>query len=146
MRKFSFWLFLFFLILLAGIASFGMSFLQFAYFTDELNIELLILGVAVFVLPLGWYLGKSWGKKDTQERALARQTNLAQLLSKREEDVFYEVCKGKTNQQIADTLHISLATVKSHVSNILSKLDLERRSQIILFQQEYGGNNTPTSV
>lgn len=54
-------------------------------------------------------------------------------LTKREKEVLKLMSEGMTNQDIADTLFISLKTVKSHVSNILSKLNVEDRTQAAVF-------------
>ena len=50
-------------------------------------------------------------------------------LTERELDVLREIARGKSNKEIADTLIISEKTVKTHVSNILSKLHLADRTQ-----------------
>jgi len=52
-------------------------------------------------------------------------------LSKREAEILAQINLGKSNQEIADELFISLSTVKSHVSNIYSKLDVKNRVQAI---------------
>lgn len=52
-------------------------------------------------------------------------------LSLREQEVLEQLAGGNTNREIASSLQISEETVKSHVSNILSKLGLENRSQAI---------------
>ena len=52
-------------------------------------------------------------------------------LSLREQEVLEHLASGNTNREIASSLMISEETVKSHVSNILSKLGLENRSQAI---------------
>jgi non-specific serine/threonine protein kinase len=49
-------------------------------------------------------------------------------LTRREREILRLVAAGASNQQIADTLFISLATVKVHVSSLLTKLDLPSRS------------------
>ncbi len=54
-----------------------------------------------------------------------------QVLTAREAEVLQLLTTGATNQAIADELVISLATVKTHVSRILSKLDVSSRSQAI---------------
>jgi NarL family two-component system response regulator LiaR len=41
--------------------------------------------------------------------------------------------QGKTNQEIADELFIALKTVKTHVSNLLSKLDVQDRTQAVIY-------------
>ncbi|MGB3297217.1 MAG: response regulator transcription factor [Phormidesmis sp.] len=59
-------------------------------------------------------------------------------LTPAEEKVFWEVIQGFTNKKIGDRLFISPRTVQTHLSNILSKLSLENRSQLIRFAFENG--------
>ncbi len=54
-------------------------------------------------------------------------------LTEREMEVLRLVVQGKSNQQIADEMVISLATVKAHVSNILNKLQVSSRSEAIAY-------------
>lgn len=59
-------------------------------------------------------------------------------LTPAEEKVFWQVIQGHTNKQIGDHLFISPRTVQTHLSNILGKLSLENRSQLIRFAFERG--------
>ncbi|MEO0456252.1 MAG: response regulator transcription factor [Cyanobacteria bacterium P01_A01_bin.114] len=59
-------------------------------------------------------------------------------LTPAEEKVFWEVIQGFTNKQIGDRLFISPRTVQTHLSNILSKLSLENRAQLIRYAYEHG--------
>lgn len=52
-------------------------------------------------------------------------------LTRREREILELVRLGMTNPQIADALHIARSTVKSHIENILDKLDLRSRIEII---------------
>ena len=54
-------------------------------------------------------------------------------LTEREMDVLRLIAKGQSNKEIADTLIISEKTVKTHVSNILSKLHLADRTQAAIY-------------
>ena len=59
-------------------------------------------------------------------------------LTPAEEKVFWEVIQGYTNKQVGDHLFVSPRTVQTHLSNILSKLQLENRSQLVRFAFEQG--------
>ncbi|WAL60537.1 response regulator transcription factor [Thermocoleostomius sinensis] len=59
-------------------------------------------------------------------------------LTPAEEKVFWQVIQGYTNKQIGDRLFVSPRTVQTHLSNILSKLNLESRSQLIRYAFERG--------
>lgn len=57
-------------------------------------------------------------------------------ISKREKQIIEEICKGKTNQQIADELFITLQTVKDHTHNIFKKVEVKNRVQLTqMFRQ-----------
>jgi DNA-binding NarL/FixJ family response regulator len=59
-----------------------------------------------------------------------------QRLTDRERDIVIAVARGATNTEIAEQLYIGPATVKSHVSSILTKLGLRDRTQIVVFAYE----------
>ena len=75
------------------------------------------------------------GDSDAGER---RESACARLdsLSAREREVALAVGRGCANAEIAAELHMSVATVKAHVSRLLSKLEVDNRVQIALLVQE----------
>lgn len=54
-------------------------------------------------------------------------------LTNREIEILLLMAEGKANQEIADELFIALKTVKTHVSNILSKLEVQDRTQAVIY-------------
>ena len=59
-------------------------------------------------------------------------------LSPRERDVLEAIARGRTNAEIATELLMSVATVKAHITHILTKLDLTNRTQIALLAHDAG--------
>ncbi|MCY8700646.1 response regulator transcription factor [Bacillus spizizenii] len=65
-------------------------------------------------------------------------------LTRREKDVLNEIANGKSNKEIAAALFISEKTVKTHVSNLLAKLEVADRTQAALFAVKYNLNGEIT--
>jgi DNA-binding NarL/FixJ family response regulator len=70
-------------------------------------------------------------------RAAAPQRAFPEL-TEREEEVLSLVAQGKSNQQIARQLFVSLKTVRNHVSNILLKLQVADRTQAVIRARDAG--------
>ncbi len=59
-------------------------------------------------------------------------------LTDREEEVLLTVARGRTNAEIADELHISLSTVKAHLSSLMTKLETRNRVELAMWAYETG--------
>ena len=57
-------------------------------------------------------------------------------LTDREEEVLVTVARGRTNAEIADELHISLSTVKTHLASLMSKLGARNRVELAMWAYE----------
>ena len=80
--------------------------------------------------------------RDGDDRSEAARERLA-TLSAREREVALAVGRGASNAEIAAELHMSVATVKAHVSKLLAKLDVDNRVQIALLVQEFDRRSIP---
>ncbi len=99
--------------------------------------------------------GELWFRRSSQMLALRmlRQPSVdpaqcAALLSdnydltEREHQVCAEMLQGKTNKAIADTLHISPLTVKTHIARILGKMGVASRKEAIAFAMQHSQQMT----
>ena len=57
-------------------------------------------------------------------------------LTSREEEVLLTVANGRTNAEIADELHISLSTVKTHLASLMAKLGARNRVELVMWAYE----------
>ena len=72
------------------------------------------------------------------ERLTKQEPVLHEDLTNREHEILMLIAQGKSNQEIADELFITLKTVKTHVSNILAKLDVDDRTQAAIYAFQHG--------
>ncbi|MFJ7639860.1 response regulator [Peribacillus sp. NPDC097264] len=76
--------------------------------------------------------------RSEKERKASESPAVLGDLTNREYDVLRDLGHGKSNKEIAATLCITEGTVKNHVSNIISKLELRDRTQAAVFAVRYG--------
>ncbi|PYY35526.1 MULTISPECIES: response regulator transcription factor [unclassified Curtobacterium] len=67
-----------------------------------------------------------------------RRDEVLDALTAREREVFLLVAKGLSNQEIAASVFLSEATVKTHVRSVLTKLGLRNRIQVVITAHERG--------
>jgi DNA-binding NarL/FixJ family response regulator len=122
----------------------ALQYLEYQYWVRSLSTEVYVGVIASLFLVLGWWLGNKWTSRQTEmgdpANGFTLDADLAQKigLSKRETEVLQLISEGHSNQEIADELYVSLSTIKTHVSNVFSKLDVQRRTQAMKKVQELG--------
>jgi len=101
------------------------------------RIELIVVSIAVIFFFIGIYLNKKslHQKKPSSEINFNKIKELA--LSKREYEVLKAVAEGLSNKEIANKLFLTESTIKTHVSNLLVKLNAKRRTQAIQLAKEH---------
>ncbi len=123
------------LLILALLLLFQIS--TYSLIRGNASIEFVIAIIALVFFGVGVYLNKkSLHKKQypTTEIDFKKVDELE--LSKREYEVLKEVAAGLSNKEIAEKLFLSESTIKTHVSNVLVKLDAKRRTHAIQIAKE----------
>lgn len=77
-------------------------------------------------------------EKFAQAGSVSAPTQPKWPLTDREEEVLATVAQGLTNAEIAETLHISLSTVKAHLSSLMTKLGARNRVELAMWAYETG--------
>ena len=89
-----------------------------------------------------------FGPAATPAAVLPERAELPDL-TERETEVLAQIALGRSNAEIAVELYVGEATVKTHVSNVLTKLGVRDRIQAVVFAYEHGfavrGGTTPPS-
>lgn len=116
----------------------GLKLVQYYFFSYRIELEFYISVIAGFFLMVGVWVGTKWMSRPQPLKNDDELININHndLLSDREMDVLAGIAKGQSNQEIADSLFVSLNTVKTHVSNIYMKLNVSRRTQALARARE----------
>lgn len=95
-------------------------------------VRLVFHGIAVLAGPVARELGARPGSPPAAPPDLVLAAKIGGLTD-RQVEVFRLVANGLSNTEVARRLHVSEATVKSHVSALLRKLELRDRTQLVVF-------------
>lgn len=114
--------------------------IEFEWITSPESKSLVLFGIALLFTVLGIWAGLQLNK-NKQAPISPRTSRIAPEeldIRPREFEILELMAKGMSNQEIADSLHISLSTVKTHNQNLFVKLDVKRRTQAISKAKEIG--------
>ncbi len=107
------------------------------YLSGDSSIEIIITVIAIIFFFIGVYIKRtSLTGKDLPSKTVDHKKLKELHISNREYEVLCEIAKGLSNQEIADKLFVSESTIKTHVSNLLVKLNAKRRTQAIQISKE----------
>jgi len=124
------------LLILAIILLFQFS--KFALISNNLQIEIVIATIAIIFFFVGIYINKKTLHKPDLSSTEINHKKIKELeISNREYEVLQKIAEGLSNKEIAETLFLSESTIKTHVSNLLVKLDAKRRTQAIQIAKSY---------
>ncbi len=105
---------------------------KYSIVAGDTSTETVIAVIAVIFFFIGVYINKrSLQKTINESKEIDLDRIKALEISKREYEVLQLVAKGHSNKEIGNALFVSESTVKTHVSNLLVKLNAKRRTQAI---------------
>ncbi|GAB5539292.1 MAG: response regulator transcription factor [Salibacteraceae bacterium] len=119
-----------------------LKWLDYQFLLRDITLEIYIGIIAALCAGLGIWMGLKLTKPklvfaETSLDFIQDEAKVQELgLSPREIDVLTLMAAGKSNQEIADSLFISLNTVKTHSSSLFSKLGANRRTQAVQIAKE----------
>ena len=124
------------LLILAIILLFQLS--KYAIISGNLNFETTLAIIAVVFFFIGVYLNtKSLNNRKAVETEIDHQKIEDLEISHLEYEVLQAISEGLSNKEIAEKLFLSESTIKTHVSNLLVKLNAKRRTQAIQIAKEH---------
>ncbi len=116
--------------ILLGVALVVLQVINYRTILRDTRIELFGLMIGLIFISLGIWIGIQTANKKQNFKIPFRKNSIYNL-SEREMEVLHAMAEGLSNQEIADRLFVSLNTIKTHTSNIYSKLNVERRTQAV---------------
>lgn len=124
------------LLILALLSLFQLS--KYSVVSGDMNIENAIAIVAIIFFFIGVFIHKKSLSKKTLKSNEIDKSKIQELnITNREYEVLKFISEGLSNKEIGDKLFVSESTVKTHVSNILVKLNAKRRTQAIKIAKQY---------
>ena len=121
--------------------------IEYRYLIRKMDIEIYLGIIALLFTGLGVWVGVQFiQRRENKANISLNHKPIDQThndsnspdISEREMDVLLLMADGVSNQEIADKLFISIHTVKTHTSNLFSKLHVKRRTQAIQKSKEIG--------
>lgn len=121
-----------------ALLAFALKAIEYQLLVKDASTEIFVTIVAIGFLVFGVWLGRKLTTPSLPAKKTERNhAAIAHLqLSDRELEVLQEAASGKSNQQIAESLFLSIHTVKTHLSKVYEKLEVNRRTEAIMKAKE----------
>jgi DNA-binding CsgD family transcriptional regulator len=103
-------------------------------FTDDQSMEVLVKGIKSIAVGEFWYTRKAMSR--FLEKNITKNKSFIEVhdnLTKRETQILTLIASGHSNTEIADNLHLSIHTVKTHVYNLYKKINVPNRLQAVFW-------------
>ncbi len=114
------------------------QFSKYAVISGDLESEFAIAIIAIVFFFVGVYLNKKSLHKQKVASGVINHQKIKDLdISKREYEVLVGISEGLSNKEIGEKLFVSESTIKTHVSNLLSKLNAKRRTQALQIAKDF---------
>ncbi len=115
-----------------AIVAFAMQWLKYRYVSQLHSTEVYLVLIAIGFTALGLWAGYRLTRKTVSPAFEKNEAALASLgISPREYETLELLSQGHTNKEIARKMEVSPNTVKTHLSKLYEKLDVQRRTQAI---------------
>lgn len=112
-----------------------LKYIEYRFFIRDFSLEFYVGLVAVIFTGLGIWVGPRLMRRKVVVIGPDFVLNTAAIerlgISKREHEVLEWMAQGLSNQEIAEKMHVSVNTVKTHLSNLFLKLEVGRRTQAV---------------
>ena len=132
--------------LILAVLVFVLKWLQWKFLIVDNSLDIYSGLIAVFFTVLGIWVATQLTKPRIEKVVVEKEvmvsqpkefsvnkTELEKLnLTDREYEILQLLAKGYSNSEIANNLFLSLSTIKTHVSNLYAKMDVNRRTQVVL--------------
>ena len=114
--------------------------IEYRFLVKSFTIDIYMGAIALVFTVLGIWLSKKISPENKSFLQISNRVegDASGILSERELEVLKHIADGKSNQEIAASLYISIHTVKTHTTNIFEKLQVRRRTQAVLRARELG--------
>ncbi|ARV09901.1 helix-turn-helix transcriptional regulator [Winogradskyella sp. PC-19] len=114
------------------------QFSKYSIYSGSTTIEIIISVIAIVFFVIGVFINKKYQRstESLQDKIDYDKINALEITT-REYEVLQHISEGLSNKEIAAKLFVSESTVKTHVSNLLLKLNAKRRTQAVQFAKNF---------